>query len=58
MNSQNETEIIGVFIRSPEHEANLRDARAVLFGAGYSQGFWTQGIYTDNISRMLSDLSI
>jgi hypothetical protein len=43
MNSQNETEIIGVFIRSPEHELNMRDARAVLFGAGYSQGFWTQG---------------
>jgi hypothetical protein len=46
MNSQNATEIIGVFIRSHDHELNMRDVRAVLFGAGYSQGFWTQGHFS------------
>ncbi|KAI8846803.1 hypothetical protein BC829DRAFT_258051 [Chytridium lagenaria] len=42
MRSENEIEIMGVFIRSPYHEANLRDPRARFFGSGYYNGHWTQ----------------
>ncbi|KAJ3214830.1 hypothetical protein HDU67_001157 [Dinochytrium kinnereticum] len=42
MRSDNETEIMGVWIRSPYHEANLRDSRARFFGSGYKNGHWTQ----------------
>ncbi|KAJ3102846.1 hypothetical protein HDU96_009484 [Phlyctochytrium bullatum] len=31
-----------VFIRSPYHEANLKDPRARFFGSGYTNGHWTQ----------------
>ncbi|KAJ3101387.1 hypothetical protein HDU97_001374 [Phlyctochytrium planicorne] len=41
-NSENETEIMGVWIRSPDHDRNLRDSRAKYFGSGYVNGFWTQ----------------
>ncbi|KAJ3115403.1 hypothetical protein HDU96_000708 [Phlyctochytrium bullatum] len=41
-NSENETEIMGVWIRSPDHERNLRDSRARYFGSGYRSGFWSQ----------------
>ncbi|KAJ3217900.1 hypothetical protein HDU67_007051 [Dinochytrium kinnereticum] len=41
-NSENETEIMGVWIRSPDHDRNLRDSRARYFGSGYMNGFWTQ----------------
>ncbi|KAI8847269.1 ricin B lectin domain-containing protein [Chytridium lagenaria] len=41
-NSENETEIMGVWIRSPDHDRNLRDSRARYFGSGYFNGFWTQ----------------
>jgi uncharacterized protein YkwD len=34
--------MLGVFIRSPEHNANLLDSRAKFVGSGVTNGFWTQ----------------
>ncbi|KAJ3190834.1 hypothetical protein HK101_008329 [Irineochytrium annulatum] len=40
--STNETQIMLVWIASPEHEANLRDPRWAHFGSGYVGSYWTQ----------------
>ncbi|KAJ3320978.1 hypothetical protein HDU76_000183, partial [Blyttiomyces sp. JEL0837] len=40
--SQNEDEVIGVFQRSPEHNSNLLDSRAIAIGSNYLNGYWTQ----------------
>ncbi|KAJ3333667.1 hypothetical protein HDU76_005411 [Blyttiomyces sp. JEL0837] len=40
--TDNETLMMDLYIASPEHNANLLDVRAVYFGSGYADTYWTQ----------------